>query len=284
MGRILTRLVFLFAVVFAVPANAVPTTVHPQIVALTAALDTEGDPDRRLAIQASLERWRAIEIDPDGRYLLVNIPAFEISLWDHGERLGRWRAIVGKPSTPTPEFTTVASGAIVNPWWDIPASIVRESVGRLVARSPREAARRGYVKVGDRYRQRPGPGNALGQMKLDMPNRYSIGIHDTPSKALFEETVRSFSHGCLRVDDALGFAATLLGGDNDSQALVEQVLKSGKTTRLAFSEPLPIVVGYFTAFADANGIVFYPDVYGRDGSYTQATMGIAPVQTECVVG
>lgn len=281
----LFRLWLAFAVVLlAQPATATVFAPHPQIVALTAALDIEDDPQNRIAIHNSLDRWRAIEIDPDERYLLVNIPAFEISLWDRGERLGRWRAIVGKATTQTPEFTTVASGVIVNPWWDIPASIVRESVGRLVARNPREAARRGYVKVGDRYRQRPGPGNALGQMKLDMPNRYSIGIHDTSSKPLFEETVRSFSHGCIRVDDALGFAATLLGGDENATVMVDEALASGETTKLPLGEPIPVVVGYFTAFADDYGLVFYPDIYGRDSASARASVELPLSETECAAG
>lgn len=279
------RILPAFAAVWLVqPAAAMVPAPHSQIVALEAALPHEHDPERRSAILNSLDRWRAIEIDPAGRYLLVNIPAFEISLWDHGERLGVWRAIVGKPSTPTPEFTTVASGAIVNPWWDVPASIVHESVGRLVARSPREAARRGYVKVGDRYRQRPGPNNALGLMKLDMPNRFSVGIHDTPSKPLFEKTVRSFSHGCIRVDDALGFAAMLLGGGEEAKARVDKALKSGRTTRLPLAAPIPVVVGYFTAFADADSIAFYPDIYRRDAAIVRASVALPLSGTECAAG
>ncbi|TXC69261.1 L,D-transpeptidase family protein [Sphingorhabdus soli] len=285
MGRIFKHLILLVAVMFAVPAASQTPSVHPQVVALTVALDSEADPAHRIAIHNSIARWRAIEIDPNARYLLVNIPAFEISLWEGGELQGHWRAIVGKASTPTPEFTTMATGAIVNPWWNVPASIVRESVGRLVARSPREAARRGYVKIGTRYRQKPGPDNALGQMKLDMPNPASIGIHDTPSKSLFDKTVRSFSHGCIRVDDALGFAATLLGGDDEAKRLVDEALTSGETTRLAFDEPIPVVVGYFTAYADSEGrLVYYPDVYDRDRPVATASVGLLPFESECANG
>jgi len=283
---VVAMLAMLVAIGVATPAGSQSRELHPQIVALTAALDSEADAGRRIAIHDSIARWRAIDLDPQARYLLVNIPAFEISLWDHGELQGHWGAIVGKPSTQTPEFTTVASGAIVNPWWDVPPSIVRESVGRIVARSPREAARRGYVKIGTRYRQRPGPDNALGLMKLDMPNPQSIGIHDTPSKSLFDKPVRSYSHGCIRVDDALGFAATLLGGDDDARRRVAEALGSGETTRLEFAAPIPVVVGYFTAFADADGrLVFYPDVYRRDAARSRASVAVAaPFESECSAG
>lgn len=222
-------------------------------------------PDAGSAVAASLAAWRALEPLPAGRWLLVNIPAYEISLYDGAARIGTWRAIVGKAKTPTPVFTGTASGVILNPWWEVPASIVAESVGRIVARNPKRAARDGYVRQGTRYRQKPGPHNQLGQMKLDFVNAYSIGIHDTPSKPLFEKEKRAFSHGCIRVDDPFGFAASLLGPPVSRDSLKTVVDTGADTQRLAFAAPLPVIVGYFTAeVADDGRLRLFDDVYRRN--------------------
>jgi murein L,D-transpeptidase YcbB/YkuD len=101
---------------------------------------------------------------------------------------------------------------IYNPWWEVPESIIKESVGALMRGSPAVAAARGYVLDQGRIRQKPGPSNALGQMKLAMPNPQAIYLHDTPSKRHFALPVRAYSHGCIRVGNALDFAATLLEG------------------------------------------------------------------------
>jgi L,D-transpeptidase YcbB len=237
---------------------------NPQYEALRLALRAETDPGRRTQLLRNLERWRWMPLDMGPRYLLVNAPGFELGLWEHGRKIGQWRVITGKPKTPTPVFSARVSGVIVNPWWDVPPSIVAESVGALVRRNPAEARRRGYVWGGGTYRQRPGPGNALGQMKLVMPNPYKVYLHDTPNKALFEQPVRAFSHGCIRVDQALGFAATLLGRPVDGE------VKRGRTITLPLSDPLPVYVTYFTADVGANGTVeFHDDIYGRDASMSE---------------
>ena len=228
-----------------------------------AALDPAAlAPEARSAVAASLANWRALAPLPTGRWLLVNIPAYEISLYDGAVRQASWRAIVGKAKTPTPSFTGRASGVILNPWWEVPASIVAESVGRIVARNPKKAARDGYVRQGISYRQMPGPANQLGQMKLDFANAYSVGIHDTPSKALFEKEKRAFSHGCIRVDDPFGFAATLLGPPASRDSLKTVVDTSRETQRLAFAAPIPVIVGYFTADVGDDGqLRLFDDVY-----------------------
>lgn len=238
-----------------------------------AAVDTQAlDPKARAAVAASLARWQALEPLPTGRWLLVNIPAFEISLYDGPRRTGTWRAIVGKTKTPTPSFSGKAKGVIINPWWEVPASIVAESVGRIVARNPQRAARDGYVKEGDRYRQKPGPANQLGLMKLDFVNPFGIGIHDTPSRSLFKKDKRAFSHGCIRVDDPFGFAATLLGPPSTSDSLVATAAASPDTQRLAFAEPIPVIVDYFTAeVADDGSLRLFDDLYRRNPVASAAT-------------
>lgn len=236
-----------------------------------AGIDTASlSPAGRAAVAASLSRWQRMPPVPAGRWLLVNIPAFEISLFDGPIRVQRWRAIVGKPATPTPEFAGQASGVILNPWWDVPASIVAESVGSLMARRPAEAARRGYVREGGRVRQKPGPDNQLGRMKLDFSNQYNVGIHDTPSRSLFTRDRRALSHGCIRVDDPLDFAATLLadGSTRDSLAVL---LPDGQTRRLAFAQPLPVIITYLTAEVDDAGtLILHDDIYRRNSKTAAA--------------
>ncbi|WP_324827754.1 L,D-transpeptidase family protein [Qipengyuania zhejiangensis] len=243
---------------------AMQRPAHADYSALRAAYGREADEQRRGVIARNMERWRWLPRSLGDDYVLVNAARFEAYLWRGGVQAGTWRVIVGKTSTPTPVFDTRIEGVILNPWWEIPASIVRESVGALVRRNPSLARSRGYVWSGGRYRQRPGPNNALGQMKLVMPNPFSVFMHDTPNKTLFEEDVRAFSHGCIRTGEALDYAATLLEGVRTREE-VERIVASAETTRIDLAKPLPLYVAYFTAVDDGKGgIAILDDIYGRD--------------------
>ena len=241
---------------------------HPEYAALRQAYQNESDPARRALLVANMERWRWMPQNPGRSFLLVNAAAFEATLWREGERSGQWRVIVGKPKTSTPTFAATVTGVTLNPWWDVPASIVRESVGALVRRNPALARQRGYVWSGGRIRQKPGPGNALGRMKLVMPNPYSVYLHDTPNRALFEEEVRTFSHGCVRVGNALGLAETLLAGVK-TRGEIDAVLAAGQTTTVPLAAPVPVYVAYFTASVAPDGtLTVHGDPYGRDKAIT----------------
>lgn len=242
---------------------------HRQYRLLKAALAATPRRDKAMIerLQANLERWRWMPRELGRRYLLVNVPAFTVSLIEEGRVVERRRVIVGKRATPTPQFAATVSGLIMNPWWDVPPSIVSESVGQLLRAHPAEARARGYVTAAGKVRQAPGPGNALGLMKLVMPNPYRVYLHDTPTRELFDEEVRAFSHGCVRVQDALGLAATLLAGTPGwSRARIDQVVAGRATTAVTLVSPLPVYIVYFTAAAeDDGGIATFPDIYGRDG-------------------
>lgn len=125
---------------------------HPHYSELAKAIAEETDPDRRRVIIANLERWRWLPAQLGKRYLLVNIAAQELTLWEAGVVKDRRRVIVGKPITRTPVFTTQVSGVVLNPWWEIPSSIAREGIASLVRRSPAAARARGYVYQNGRYR------------------------------------------------------------------------------------------------------------------------------------
>ncbi|CAN5126480.1 hypothetical protein BH10PSE12_BH10PSE12_11980 [soil metagenome] len=239
---------------------------HPFYVALRKAYAREQDPAKRATLAANMDRWRWMPRDLGSRYLLVNGAAFEASLWENRQMIGRWKVVVGKTQSPTPIFAASVTGIIFNPWWEIPSSIAAESVAAIVRNRPAEAARRGYVREGGRYRQRPGPGNSLGRMKLIMPNAYSVYLHDTPSQGLFAKDVRAYSHGCVRVGDALGLAAALLATRSDwARTRIDAVVAAGQTQKVDLPSSIPVYMAYFTAEPDGiGGMRYFPDIYHRD--------------------
>lgn len=244
---------------------------NPHYQALRSALATESDPQKRAAIALNMERWRWMPLYLGDSYLIVNAASFEVTLWKNHKKTATWPVIVGKTKTPTPIFDTEVSGVILNPWWEIPSSIVAEGIGAMVRNRPATARRKGYVFQNGRYRQRPGPGNALGLMKLIMPNPYSVYLHDTSNKKLFANSVRTYSHGCVRVGDAIGFAKTLLASDR-SGAEVDAILDEGTTETLKITKSIPIYIAYFTAEGtEEGGVTFYPDIYRRDGKISVQT-------------
>lgn len=221
--------------------------------------------------EINLDRWRALPRSFGPRYLWVNIPAFRLDLIDHGKVVASHRVIVGKPASRTPLFKAEVTGITMNPWWNVPCSIVDESIGRLVRNRPKEAARRGFVASRDRkggliVRQKPGPDNALGRLKLEMANPYSVYIHDTPSRDLFAKDARALSHGCVRTEDPVELARALLGADRDTE--LQLLLTSGQTKLLALPHPVPVYVVYLTVDVDptdGDRLHVYDDVYHRDG-------------------
>jgi murein L,D-transpeptidase YcbB/YkuD len=233
---------------------------HLQYGELKGVLANAKDQATRDKARVNLERWRWLPRELGPRYVIVNVPAYTAALVENGHVVARHRAVVGAVKTPTPQLSAVATGVIFNPWWEIPKSIEPEVRGK-----------KGYVSVktpegGVRYRQPPGPANALGRMKVVMPNNYAIYLHDTPSKATFQRDFRAASHGCIRTHNALDFARVLLGNPEWDQAKIDATIKSGKTVMAKTSVATPVYIAYFTAAAakDGAGIVPYNDVYGRD--------------------
>ena len=250
---------------------------HPDYAGLRAAYAMEKDPARRAAEAKNMERWRWMPRSLGSDYVLVNAASFEARLWRKGRQAGAWRVIVGKPKTPTPTFQATITGVNFNPWWNVPSSIVRESVGGLIRRNPSLARQRGYVWSGGQVRQKPGPGNALGQMKLVMPNPYSVYMHDTPNRDLFAQDVRAFSHGCMRVGDALGFAQTLLEGVKTRDE-IDAIVAGGESQVVNLVAPIRVYVTYFTAGMRGDGTFgVFADIYGRDARLKVA----ARSSTEC---
>jgi murein L,D-transpeptidase YcbB/YkuD len=237
--------------------------------------------EQRMAIRVNLDRWRWLPREGEGRWLLVNVPAFEVRLIAGGETLAIHRVIVGKARTPTPQFAASVTGVIINPDWNVPDSIIAESVGKLVRTRPDTARKRGYSWSTDgngrlRVVQKPGPENALGQLKLVMPNPWSIYLHDTPAKTLFDRSERAFSHGCIRTQEPHKLAARLLEGTDWDLKRIDATMASGAQVTAPLAKPMPVVIGYFTAVADESGAVrLFKDVYKRDAAVA-AALGPGP--------
>lgn len=229
-----------------------------------------------LTIRINMERWRWLPRDLGTNHILVNPAAYRLDLVERGVVISTHRVIVGKPRSPTPVFATQVTGITANPWWNVPQSIVAESVGAVVRSRPAEAARRGYVAARGtdgrlQVRQRPGPQNALGLVKLEMPNPHSVFIHDTPSRELFEQERRALSHGCVRTARPDILAKILL--PTDSAAEFDRLMASGVSKTLRLAAPVPVYIAYFTAEPDPEapgGIRFFDDIYSRDGRVAMA--------------
>ena len=155
----------------------------------------------------------------------------------------------------------------------MPQSIIRENGGRFGAGY--EVRREGGYMI---VRQPPGPRNALGRLKIEMPNEHAIYLHDTPSQALFGRPVRAFSHGCIRTQNVRDFAALLLAPTGQwDRAAIDRAIATGRNQQAALAAPVPVYIAYFTAAATTDGdIVTYDDIYGRDAPVRQALNRAGP--------
>jgi len=251
---------------------------HPQYVGLKAALAAtpESDLARRELIRANMERWRWMPRDLGARHVIVNVPAFTAAIVEDGHVLARHRAVVGARRTPTPQLSARVTSVTLNPWWNVPQSIIREMGGRFGGYD----VRRNGTSV--TVRQPPGPRNALGRVKIEMPNEHAIYLHDTPAQALFDRPVRAFSHGCIRTQGVRDFAAVLLAPTGQwDRAQIDATIATGETTSAPLAQPIPVYIAYFTAAATTDGnIVTYADIYGRDAPVRQALNHASAPATE----
>jgi len=245
---------------------------HPQYAALKAALAATpaSEEAQRDRIRLNMDRWRWLPRDLGEKYIIVNVPGFHATLVQDGVNRWKQRAIAGKLSTPTPQLNATAIGVILNPWWEVPKSIEHEAAGK-----------KGFVPVKgpdgeiQRWRQPPGPSNALGQIKFVMPNSKAIYLHDTNARSRFNSDTRALSHGCVRTEHILDLATQLLGDDNGEWTpdKIQAALDSKKTVQANFVKPVPVYIVYFTSAALNDGrIVDYKDLYGRDAKAMAALM------------
>ena len=246
--------------------------------------------DKRAKIIASMERLRWLPKNMGERYVFVNQPAYDVHVIDHDKTIWESRIIVGQPTKQTYAFYDQIQTVVFNPKWGVPASIIVNEYGPKMRRDPNYLDQNGFIVVDlkgqeidshsvDWYNLGPNPNfgvqqlaggdNALGELKFLFPNSHDIYMHDTPTKPLFKNAERAFSHGCVRVQNPREFAEVLLGWNKDQ---VAKGIESNRDTHaIPLPQKVPVYLTYFTAWTDDNGqLSFYNDVYERDAAITKA--------------
>lgn len=253
------------------------------------AFNTDHSENDRQRIIYSMERLRWLPKNLGQRHVFVNQAAFDVNVMDQGKSIWQSRVIVGRPMTQTVSFYDEIETVVFNPTWGVPASIIVNEYGPKSRKDPGYLDRQGFKLVDSKgnpissrnvdwwgmgnaptfgVQQPSGDGNALGEIKFLFPNSHSIYMHDTPTRNLFAESMRAFSHGCVRVQNPREFAQVLLGWD---QAKVAANIESGDSHSVSLTQKTPVYLTYFTAWPNAEGkIVFYDDFYGRDAAMAKA--------------
>jgi murein L,D-transpeptidase YcbB/YkuD len=254
--------------------------------------------ERVRQLQLTLERWRWLPDTFTAPPIIVNIPDFRLRALDENRKVAlEMRVVVGKAMRhETPVFSRDMTYVVLRPYWNVPPSIRRGEIVPAIQRDRDYVAKKRYevttndgkvvtdgaisddvlakLKSGQlAVRQKPGPANSLGLVKLMFPNQYNVYLHDTPAGALFAKSRRDFSHGCIRLEKPDELAAWVLRGSPDwPLERVRTAMQSGPddvTVRLA--RPIPVFIVYATALAYENGEVhFYDDIYGHDATLARA--------------
>jgi murein L,D-transpeptidase YcbB/YkuD len=245
--------------------------------------------DRVRQLRVNLERARWVFDDISDEFILVNIAGFTAYVIRTGEVVWQTKVQVGKPFHKSPVFRDEMKYVVFNPTWTVPYSIATKEMLPNIQSDPDYFSKRDF-DIKDRngnfvdpksidwtklsranmpytFVQRPSPNNALGRVKFMFPNEHAVYLHDTPSKHLFSQAERAFSHGCIRVENPFDFAEVLLGRDGWTRKGFDELLESGETKTVFLSEPLPVLLLYWTAEVHDDGLVyFYQDIYDRDKS------------------
>jgi murein L,D-transpeptidase YcbB/YkuD len=252
---------------------------------------------RQMALTLERMRWAPWPRTP--RAIEVNVPEFMLRAYQQAEEqrareVLSMRVIVGKAlNTRTPLFQEDMRFIEFSPYWNVPPSIARGETLPKLRRDPGYFSQQGFefvtrdgsvvhglsgeaidaVQRGDwRIRQRPGPNNALGDIKFIFPNAQNIYLHHTPTPQLFTRTRRDFSHGCIRIEAPVQLAEFVLQGDPGwTENRITQAMQSGRSQTLRLPEPIPVIITYRTASVEKDGKVhFSPDIYQQDTRLAQA--------------
>ena len=240
-------------------------------------------------LRINMERLRWLPRELSNRYLLVNTAGFFLSAIENEQQVLNMRIIVGRDYRSTPSFNSAVTHMVINPYWNVPASIARKDLLPKQQQNPEFFASSDFqVYPGhdrnaqpidpdtidwNKYehsfpfflRQQPGKHNALGKVKFMFANPFSIYLHDTPSKSLFKRDMRTFSSGCIRLEKPLELAAFALSQASLLEKFNENIADD-ETLTTHLPKPLPIYLVYITAWADEpqQWVHFYPDIYNRD--------------------
>ena len=258
---------------------------------------------RATQLELNLERAKQLSELQDSRYILVNVPEYKLYVIENGETIYQTRVIVGKKKNRTPSLSSEISEFVLNPYWNVPASITRNEIIPKLQADPEYLTKNNMkvisrinkqnfflnpneidwnnIKADEtpfRIRQDPGRINALGRIKFIFPNNYKVYLHDTPTRRLFARNTRAFSHGCVRVENPLEFAEVLI---SSSESVTTDDLyyfaNRKKTKVIKLDQPIPIHITYMTAWVNEQGIInFRPDIYKRDSHIARALYNASP--------
>ena len=240
-------------------------------------------------IELNLERWRWLPRDLGDRHIIVNIPEYRLEVWDHGRVPLAMKVVVGKKDTPTPIFADEMTYLVFAPYWNVPTDIAQNETLPSVMRDPAFLERTNMevidttgnpvdpasVDLSDpaayRFRQRPGTSNSLGLVKFMFPNNFNVYLHDTPVDSLFARATRSFSHGCVRLEQPEALAQYVLADQPSWTAeKIQAAMHGDHETRVKLREPIPVYLGYWTARVSPDGLLqFRSDLYGLDERQTE---------------
>jgi murein L,D-transpeptidase YcbB/YkuD len=249
---------------------------------------------KQMIVNMERLRWASVEMEKE--YLLVNIPEFRLHIFAENKQVWQMNVVVGKAVHKTSIFKGNIAQIVLNPYWGVPKSIIRNEILPKLKRNPSYIASNNMEvlsgntvidantidwnqyngNVPYNIRQKPGMNNALGKIKFLFPNSYSIYLHDTPSKSLFNETNRAFSHGCIRVAEPHKLALYLLRDKLDwNETRADNILKTNQATTIKLSPTIPVYIAYFTTWVDNTGALnFRKDIYYLDEKLSEEIFGV----------
>lgn len=259
--------------------------------------------DRAEQIRVNLERWRWLPRDLGERHIRVNIAGFDMVMVDRGEEVFSSRVIVGRDYRRTPVFNGRMTYLVLNPSWEVPNSIAVNDIIPQIRQDPDYLDRMGFRvlrgwgadereidpttvdwnRMGRnnmpfRFRQSPGPLNALGQVKFMFPNRFNVYLHDTPARNLFDRARRDFSSGCIRVENPMELTRVLLDDSSRwDRAAIDRVIDGKREQTVSLRRPVQTHMQYATTWVDDDGRVqFREDIYSRDEPVRAALAALPP--------
>lgn len=248
--------------------------------------------DRISTLLVNLDRIKWLPNRSSRLHIIINIPSFMLYFEEKGKLIQKIRTVVGTPKNPTPIFSNIVKTIVLNPYWNLPTSIVQKEMIPKLLKNSNAMAKKG-IEIRDgwgrnakkvnpstidwakyrysahvpfRFAQVPGDKNALGKVKFLFPNKYAVYMHDTPAKSLFNRNKRAFSHGCIRLHKPRELLKTFAKfNSNLSYDKSQKILKGKDRTHISLKERVPVDIIYLTAWVDYDGkLQFRNDIYGYD--------------------
>jgi murein L,D-transpeptidase YcbB/YkuD len=214
----------------------------------------------------NMERTRWVPAYLRNQYLIINIPAFTLYVYDQDTLAFKMNVVVGKDIHKTVVFNGDLKWVVFSPYWNVPASIMKKEILPAIKKDPDYLRKNNMEWNGNMIRQKPGPSNSLGLVKFLFPNSYNIYLHDSPAKSLFNEPSRAFSHGCIRLANPKKLAEFLLIKSPEWNAKkITAAMHRGREQYVTLPNPVPVYIAYLTAWVDNQGkLNFRKDIYNRD--------------------